>query len=184
MTCADDEHSDGDLIIRSARQSDVPEICDLIERYMRETYGDSWHGSAEALSSDGFGRHFHLKVAPSAAQLVGFAAWRDTYDVHHCTIGGEIVDMFVLPAARGKGIGPALVCAVASDLRRKGGVFLKGQGVDDPAVRRLYERVAVRSNAVDYIVSGRAFRRIAELAHIRRKNLVRSLPDPSWSYES
>lgn len=151
---------------------------------MRETYADSWHGCAQALSSDGFGRHFHLKVACSAPQILGFAAWRDTYDVHHCTIGGEIVDMFVLPAARGKGIGPALVCAVASDLRHKRGVFLKGQGVDDPSVRHLYERVAVRSNAVDYIVSGRAFRRIAELDSVRGKTLVRSLPGRSWSYES
>jgi GNAT superfamily N-acetyltransferase len=184
MTRAGKEQSGSRIAIRDAREADIPEIADLLGQYMHETYNGSWHGSAEALSAHAFGRHFHLKVAQSGARLLGFAAWRDTYDVHHCTIGGEIMDMFVLPAARGKGIGPTLVCEVAVEIRRKGGVFLKGEGVDSPSVRRLYERAGVRSATVQYTVSGRAFRRVADLAFVGLRELIRSLPETSWSYEA
>ena len=153
--------------------------------YMREAYGDAWHGSPEALLRDGFGAAFEMQVVELAGGTVGgLAAWRRTYDLHHCTCGGEIVDMFVLPALRGKGVGPALVCAVAAEVLRAGGVFLRGQSVEEPSVRRLYDRVAVGSAVTEFTIAGRALRTLAELAGSPPLSMARGLPDKSWNYEA
>ena len=170
--------------IRAATPDDVPALAELMGRYMRETFQDEWHGSAEALSRDGFGQKFEMQVGSVNGDIVGFLAWTPAYDLHHCTTGAEVIDMYVLPAFRGRTIGPLLVAAAAAEARRRGGLFLKGQAVDDPAVRRLYARLAVSFAAVDCTLAGRAFRTVADLARASPKALVRSLPQKSWNYEA
>lgn len=171
--------------IRLAQTSDVPAIIGLMNSYMREAYADSWHGSAEALAKDGFGREFEILVAASNSNsdLVGLVAWKRTYDLHHCMSGGEIIDMFVAPAVRGRSIGPMLVCAVAGEVHARGGLFLRGQAVDEPAVRRLYERVAVTAVTMECTISGRAFRTLSSLAGGTARNLARGLPAKPLNYE-
>ncbi len=153
--------------IRPATRADVPDVAALLRSYMRETYNDDWHGSAEGLARDGFGQEFEMHVALKEGDLVGFAGWRQAYDLHHCTIGAEVFDMFVVPAARGRSIGPSLVCAIAGEVLRRGGKFLKGQAVDDPSVRRLYQRVAISFVAVECTIAGRALRTMASLCVAR-----------------
>ena len=170
--------------IRAAIPADAPALAALIRSYMRETYDDDWHGSLEALSRDGFGREFDMHLALRGDDVVGFLAWRRTYDLHHCMSGGEVIDMFVVPAVRGRSVGPSLVCAVADEVLRRGGQFLRGQAVDDPSVRRLYERVAVSFGVVECTVSGRAFRSLAALRHASPRSLARSLPAKSANYEA
>ena len=170
--------------IRPARPEDVPALAAMMVGYMREAFDDDWHGSAEALSRDGFGREFEMHVASSNADLVGLVAWRKAYDLHHCTSGAEVIDMFVVPAFRGRGIGPAMVCSVAAEVIQRGGKFLKGQAVEDRSVRRLYERAAVTFVAVECMLSGRALRTLAGLAHASPRTLARSLPQSSWNYEA
>ncbi|HEX7240820.1 MAG TPA: GNAT family N-acetyltransferase [Longimicrobiaceae bacterium] len=171
--------------IRPAEASDAPALARLMEAYMRETYRDSWHGSAEALLRDGFGREFEVHVARTReGRVVGLVAWRRAYDLHHCVAGAEIFDMYVVPEFRTRSLGPALVCAVAAEVRRRGGAFIRGQAVDDPAVRRLYGRVAVCSPGVECTIGGRALRRLADLAGSPARTLARSLPEKSWNYEA
>ena len=51
-------------------------------------------GSAEALHRDGFGREFETYVAVMGdGQVIGFAAWTKSYDLHHCLTGGNILDL-------------------------------------------------------------------------------------------
>ncbi len=173
----------GSACVRPAVLEDVSALAELMSIYVRETYNADWHGSAEALRRDGFGREFEMQVASIEGNLVGMAAWRKTYDLHHCMGGSEITDMFVVPELRGKSIGPLLVCAVAAEVLRNGGHFLRGQSVNEPSVRRLYERVAIGSANVECTLSGRAFRTLAKLARTSPKQIASSLPPKSWNYE-
>jgi len=62
--------------VRAADQSDVPALVQLLEVYMRETFKAPWHGSAEALRRDGFGREFETHVAVTGDGCVmGIVAW-------------------------------------------------------------------------------------------------------------
>ena len=172
------------LEIRAATPDDVPALAALMVRYMRETFHDEWHGSAEALSRDGFGQNFEVHVGTVDGSIVGFLAWTPAYDLHHATRGAEVIDMYVTPDFRGRTIGPLLIAAVAAEVLRRGGLFLKGQAVDDSAVRRLYERVAVSFAAVDCTLAGRALRAIADLPRASPKALACSLPRKAWNYEA
>ncbi|MDP8912546.1 MAG: GNAT family N-acetyltransferase [Pseudomonadota bacterium] len=162
----------------------MPALAALMSSYMRETYHDTWHGSPEAMALDGFGREFEMHVASTGDDLLGLAAWRKAYDLHHCISGAEVFDMFVVPAVRGRSIGASLICAVAAEVLQRGGKFLKGQAVDDLSVRRLYERVSVSFVAVECMLAGRALRTMASLASASPREMVRSLPPKAWNYEA
>jgi GNAT superfamily N-acetyltransferase len=156
----------------------------LLEVYMRETFKAPWHGSAEALRRDGFGREFETHVAVTGDGCVmGFVAWTKSYDLHHCLTGGYILDLYVAPGSRGRGVAPAFVCTVAAEILRRGGTYVKGQAVDNRAVQRLYARFAMCFPGADCIVGGRAFRRLAALAGCSARVAARSLPEKSWNYE-
>jgi GNAT superfamily N-acetyltransferase len=170
--------------VRAADQSDISTLVQLLEAYMRETFKVSWRGSAEALRRDGFGREFETHVAATGdGRVIGFAAWTKSYDLHHCLMGGYILDLYVTPAFRGRGVAPALVCMVAAEILQRGGTYVKGQAVDNRAVQRLYARFAMGFPGADYVVGGRAFRRLAELAGRSARVTARSLPEKSWNYE-
>ena len=170
--------------VRAAEQSDIPALVQLLEAYMRETFKVSWQGSAEALHRDGFGREFETYVAVTGdGQVIGFAAWTKSYDLHHCLTGGNILDLYVVPASRGRGVAPALVCTVAAEILQRGGTYVKGQAVDNRAVQRLYARFAMCFPGADCTVGGRALRRLAELAGHAPRVAARSLPEKPWNYE-
>jgi GNAT superfamily N-acetyltransferase len=172
------------ITVRAAEQRDVPALVELLEAYMQETFTVAWRGSAEALRRDGFGREFETQVAVmGAGRVIGFAAWTQSYDLHHCLTGGDILDLYVAPGYRGRGVAPALVCTVAAEIGRRGGTYVKGQAVDNRAVQRLYARFAMCFPGADCIVGGRAFRHLATLAGRSGRGMVRSLPEKSWNYE-
>ena len=140
--------------VRATDQRDVPTLVQLLEAYMHETFKVAWRGSAEALHRDGFGQEFECQVAvTSDGRAIGFVAWTKSYDLHHCMTGGSILDLYVLPESRGRGVAPALVCAVAAEIRRRGGTYVKGQAVNNRAVQRLYDRFAMGFPGADSIVA-------------------------------
>jgi ribosomal protein S18 acetylase RimI-like enzyme len=144
---------------RLAEPRDVPALVQLLEAYMRETFKVPCRGSAEALRRDGFGREFEIQVGMTASErVIGFMAWRKSYDLHHCLTGGDILDLYVSPEYRGRGVAPALICAVAAEILRRGGTYVKGQAVENRAVQRLYARFAMCFPGADCAVGGRAFR--------------------------
>lgn len=173
------------LIVRPAAPGDVPMLARMLEDYLRETYGAAWHGTPEALLRDGFGGEMEMLVSAAGdGRVTGFAAWTRAYDLHHCVSGGEVIDLYVVPETRGRGVALALLSALADEVRRRGGVFIKGSAVSDAAVRKLYARFAVINPGVDCIVGGRAFRRLAELSGRPAREVLRSLPEPAWNYEA
>lgn len=170
-------------VIREARPEDVAVIATLLEQYMRETYRAGWHGSAAGLIRDGFGAEFRVLVAEQRQEVVGLLAWQRSYDLHHCIAGGQVLDLFVLPQHRCKGVAVRLVSFASRLIASSGGAFIKGGAVDSGTGSRLYDRFAPAFGN-DYILGGRAFRHVASLADMPMRQLVRSLPKKEWNVEA
>jgi GNAT superfamily N-acetyltransferase len=169
--------------VRPATPKDIPSLCALLHAYMQEAFGQPWQGVPEAVERDGFGAKFDMVVAETAEDgLIGFAAWLLSYDLHHC-IRGEVIDMFVHSKHRSRGIAIALLAAVAAEVQRRGGKYLKGQAVERTIAQRLYERMAICFPGADYMIGGRAFRRLAELAGKGVREIARGLPRKAWNHE-
>ncbi len=165
---------------RSATPADCALVACLLHDYMHETYSSTWHGSASKLNRDGFGAHFNMTVADVAQEIVGFVAWRSTYDLHHCMPGMEVIDMFVGPGDRGRGIAACLLACVAAQGAGAGATFMTGGAVDRGSARRLYGRSTMSYGGQAYL-SGRAFRAFAELAGASPRQLIKSLPPREWN---
>lgn len=170
--------------IRRAEPPDVPRLENMLIDYMRETYQSAWGGNAERLKRDVSDGKVKIFVAESSAgEIVGFVAWVSIYDLHHCLEGGEIVDLFVRSTHRGRGAGVLLIAKLAAEIREKGGAFLHGGAVDDPIVRRFYERSVMCLPGGDAYLSGRAFRHLADLSGKSVREIAWNLPVAAWNHE-
>jgi GNAT superfamily N-acetyltransferase len=171
-------------LIRKANKSDVPSLVQLLEAYMRETYHGAWGGNVELLEQHLLGNELEIIVAETLnREVVGFVAWVDSYDLHWCLKGGDVIDFFVCPSHRGRGAAILLISKLAGDIQEQGGVYLKGGAVDDPVVRRLYQKIAMCLPGGESYVSGRAFRRLAELSGESLREIIRKMPEAAWNYE-
>ena len=171
--------------VRSATADDLQHVAALLRAYMLETYSRDWSGSENALRRDAFGVRCDLELAVSGEnEVIGFAAWKESYDLHHCVSGGDVLDIYVVPVWRGRAVAVRLVCAVAAAVKDRGGKYLQGSGPEGGRSRRLYDRIAVAFPGATCIVGGRAFRRLAELNGAAPKTIVRSLPPKAWNHET
>lgn len=171
-------------LIRQAERGDVARLEELLRAYMRETYHGAWGGTAQRLERHAFGAEVEIIVAQAPDGAVcALAAWVRTYDLHYCMKGGEVIDLYVCPPHRGRGVALLLLVGVAASIREREGTYLKGGPVDDAAVRRLYRRVAMCFPGGDCYVSGRAFRHLAGLSGRSLREMVGDLPETGWNHE-
>ena len=150
--------------------------------YMLETYHDAWRGTVPGLLKDGFGVHFRTLLASLEAQPVGILAWEKSYDLHHGLTGGHILDLYVVPQHRFRGVAVQLILKASRIIHAGGGAYIKGGGVDTGTGARLYGRFAMAFGN-DYILGGRAFRHLATLPELSIRQLVRSMPEKQWNFE-
>jgi GNAT superfamily N-acetyltransferase len=169
------------LVVRAAVVADMPSGAAMLEAYMAGSFNCPWEGSLESLVRDGLGREFQTVVAERTNCLVGFACWRRVYDLHHCAVGGEVMDMYVRPQSRGSGIALSLVSVVAAQVQLAGGRFVKGCA--DATLEPVYPRVAVVFSGAECYLGGRAFRILADSAGSSPRALVRSLPSSALNHE-
>jgi GNAT superfamily N-acetyltransferase len=170
--------------IRRAEPNDVPNLENMLIDYMRETYQSAWGGNAEQLERDVSDEKFKIFVAESSdRKIIGFIAWVSIYDLHHCLEGGEIIDLFVRLPYRGRGAGVLLITKLAAEIRDNGGAFLHGGAVDNPVVRRFYERSVMCLPGGESYLSGRAFRHLADLSRKSIREIARNLPEAAWNHE-
>ena len=171
-------------LIRKANQSDAPSLGELLEAYMRETYHGAWGGNIERLEQHLLGNEVEVLVAETLnRKVIGFVAWIASYDLHWCKKGGDVIDFFVCPPHRGRGAAILLITKLAGDIQAHGGEYLKGGAVDHPAVRRLYQKIAMCLPDGESYVSGRAFRCLAELTGEGLREIIKKMPEPTWNYE-
>src|SRR5262245_47810276 len=160
-----------DVLLATA--ADMPALGSLIQMYMKETFERDWGGSVAALERDALGRECEVMIARRNGENVGFAAWRPSYDLHHCVSGGEVIDLFVRRDLRGHGVGLRLIAAVAARIRDRGRLYVSGQAPERGKVRQFYERIAMSFAGANCIVGGRAFRVLADLSLKSVRGLVR-----------
>ena len=171
-------------LIREASQGDAPALGELLDAYMRETYHGAWGGNVRLLERHLVDNEVKIIVAETLdREVIGFIAWVASYDLHWCLKGGDVIDFFVCPPHRGRGAAVLLLTRLAGDIRGHGGAYLKGGAVDDPVVRRLYRKIAMCLPGGESYVSGRAFRRLAELSGESLREIVKRMPQAAWNYE-
>src|SRR5437899_7053029 len=80
----------------------------------------------ERVLADGFGPQaaFTVLVAELDGAVVGYAFFTMGYNTDVAARSIWLYDIFVMPAARGRGVGHALMKAVAAETVRSGGVSL------------------------------------------------------------
>jgi GNAT superfamily N-acetyltransferase len=100
------------LHLRPATRTDVPLILALIrELATYERDPDAVVATEEALLRDGFGERplFQVTIAEWSGEPVGFAFWFLAYSTWRGQPTLYLEDLFVRPAARGRGIGKEMM---------------------------------------------------------------------------
>lgn len=168
---------------RPMERSDVAIFRGLLTSYNREFLKLDASPSTGTLTRDGFGKRFNVVLAEDD-QIVGFAAWATHYDLHHGLVGGDVLDLYVVPERRGRGVAAQLVAETAAKIKGGGGAYIRGQVLTgERQTERLYDRISHQFSGADCYVSGRAFRSLASLAGLSVRPLLKSLPPKSWNDE-
>ncbi len=170
--------------IRRADRGDAPTLGELLGAYMRETYHSAWAGNTRLLERHLLNDEVAILVAETPnREVIGFVAWVAAYDLHWCLKGGDVIDFYVCPPHRGRGAAISLITGLAGEVQGRGGAYLKGGAVDNPVVRRLYQKVAMCLPGGESYISGRAFRRLAGLSGESLRVIIKKLPEAAWNYE-
>ncbi len=108
--------------IRSAKLGDEAAIFGLVRALAEfEHLTEQVSGSAELLAEHLFGARpaAEALVAEADGEVVGFALFFGNYSTFRTQPGLYLEDIFVLPQARGRGIGKALLVSVARIARER-----------------------------------------------------------------
>ncbi len=153
--------------LRPATEDDVETILELIHelaRYEREP--DVVTATAEDLRRDGFGERprFHVLLAEWRGRVAGFAFYFFNYSTWQGRAGLYLEDLFVRPEHRGRGLGKALLVALAREAVARGCGRFQWQVLDwnKPAID-FYEQLGARPLAewINMRVSGDALAALA-----------------------
>ena len=143
-------------MIRQARPAD----CDAVAAMVRDLAGHAGVASGttpERLILEAFGARptISILVVEEEDRLIGYLIHQDTFSTWRGQSGVFVVDFYIGPGHRGRGIGQKLIAAAARIGWDRGARFLRLDVEDDnqPA-RRLYARLGfddidLRSMALD-----------------------------------
>jgi len=122
----------------------------------------------ERIRADGFGAQaaFTPLVAELDGAVVGYAFFSPGYNTDIAARSMWLHDMFVAPAARGRGVGHALMAAVAAETVRAGGMSLEwGVHTANSGALGFYRRLGAAGEAVRIMgVDGERLRALADAA--------------------
>jgi GNAT superfamily N-acetyltransferase len=136
------------MLARRATAQDIPQLLELVRHYW-EFEGISGFDAARTAAllqrlctEPALGSAW---VAASGAGLLGYLIAVSVLSVEHQGVMAEIDEFFVVAAARGRGVGAALLTALEGALAQDGCVRLQLQlAVDNQAARTFYERRGFR----------------------------------------
>ncbi len=138
--------------IRRARADDVPQLLTLVRRYW-DFEGIAGFAALrievllEELVSNPAARGL-VWVAESQRALVGYLVAVLLLSLEHGGLMAEIDELFVLPQARARGVGAALLAAAEADLAQKGCARLQLQlATANAGARGFYQRKGYRERA-------------------------------------
>ena len=132
------------MAVRCALASDVPQLLALVRRYWQfQGLGAFDALRLEVLLQEliGSGARGQIWVAERAGTLCGYLVLVYVVSLEHQGLMAEIDEFFVLPEARGAGLGSGLLAAAEEALKHAGCVRLQLQlAVDNEAARAFYAR--------------------------------------------
>src|SRR5262245_15799286 len=114
------------VVIRPAVVADGARIAAMAAELLAYEGKPPASFTAADVRRDGFGRKraFSVLVAEERRTLVGYALFHPGYDPDTGSRGMLVADLFVAARARRRGLGRALLAAVAHECKRAGGRWL------------------------------------------------------------
>ncbi|TDH60672.1 GNAT family N-acetyltransferase [Dankookia rubra] len=151
-------------MIRAAVPADAAALAGMLRAINDEPGLRPERISAASVARDLIGDPRALVLlAEQAGEALGFATAHACYDSGHSRWGLFLNDLYVAPEARRRGIGRALVGAVAAAALAEGGSFLwwNADAGDDLALRFHARLGAEAAPVTDFLLAGDAFHRLA-----------------------
>ena len=133
--------------IRRARPRDAADIARMANALNRHEALSPRAFTAAIVRRDAFGRRraFRVLVAEARGRVVGYASFVAGYNTDIAARELWMHDLFVQPTWRGRGVGRALVTAVAREAARRGFVCLEwGVRATNARAIRFYRRLGAR----------------------------------------
>lgn len=112
-----------DVSVRLAEHEDLAALCDLVEQYWRFERIDGFDkGRIQGLLGSllAHPHHGHAWVASDGTSLVGYLLMVHVFSLENGGPTAEIDEFFVIPAARGRGVGVRLLEVAEASLRHAG----------------------------------------------------------------
>jgi GNAT superfamily N-acetyltransferase len=155
--------------IRAATPADVPTILRFVRELAAfERQPDAVKASEADLLRDGFGeaRRFEARIGLVDGAAQGFTLFFPTYSTWEGRTGIWLEDLYVAPAARGTGLGRALIADLAAIAVARGCRRLDLSVLDWNPARGFYERLGVErlQSWLQYRVAGDALATLAQSA--------------------
>ncbi|QEX20105.1 hypothetical protein FRZ61_00190 [Hypericibacter adhaerens] len=153
------------IALRAGRLADVPALGRFLAGLFADMKEPPPPEIETRLARDGFGAasFFETLIAERGAEPLGYAMFWPTYETQEAETVITLSDLYVLPEARGLGIGSALMGEAARQGRRRGwnGMWWPVFTSNEPA-RRYYARFAVEDTTALYCtLDGDGFERLA-----------------------
>jgi GNAT superfamily N-acetyltransferase len=137
--------------IREAVADDAATLVSLVHQFEREDGKSAARLTVADVLAQGFGERarFRALLAEGGGRALGYALFYPSYDSEYAARGFYLQDLFVVPGARGRGVGRALMAAVARACEADGGcyVFWNAHEAND-AGRAFYRRIGAREEPV------------------------------------
>lgn len=131
--------------VRAANTADVPALCSLVREYWEHESLPGFDeariaGLLQAALASGGGAHAWL-VLDGAYQPMGYLLAVTQFSLEYGGLAAEIDEFYLVPQARGRGLGIALLTAAESLLQARGVRCLQLQlATDNLSAREFYRR--------------------------------------------
>jgi ribosomal protein S18 acetylase RimI-like enzyme len=164
MVCEVGTGSPADLRVRRAEPADAPALAALARELNLHQGEPSEHFTRERALAHGFGPQprFRTHLAELDGEIVGYAIDVPSYSTEYGVSGSYLEDLFVLERHRGRGIGRALLRAVATATTAEDGAFVWwcSKPWNEPA-QAFYRRLgAIEERVIAHAIYGDALGRL------------------------
>lgn len=135
------------VIVRPIVPEDAPEVARMAAALSAHEGQPPPPFDADTVGRWGFGgdRRFDGVVAIEGGRPVGYALFHDGFHVGRGSPGLVLMDLYTEPAMRRRGIGQALMAAVADAARRRAGTWVVWQvHPDNPEGLAFYRSIGAR----------------------------------------